>query len=182
MAQLLFMAHVAEAEPYVAELRSRFDPSAKRGLPAHITLLHAPLPAGGIDPSVIGRVPAAIGSMAPFSYQLTRVARFPGTVYLAAEPIAPFAWLHDRLATAMMAGSPETQERKAFVPHVSVVRKSQVVDYEVESELSAVLQRVGPIACACHMIGLLENSSGSWQPVQAFALTGGTGSPAPAPF
>lgn len=179
MAQLLFAVRVPEVEPYVAQLRDRYDPSARRGLPAHITLLHAPAPSGGIDPAVIARAAVAIAAMAPFSYQITRVARFPGTLYLAAEPAAPFTWLHERLVTAL--GSVESDPTgRPLVPHVSVVRKSAIDDRTIETELAAALQRVGPIACACRAISLLENSSGPWREVCEFALSGGTGSLSPA--
>ena len=159
MAQLLFMVRVPEVEPYVAQLRARFDPSASRGLPAHLTLLHSSLPAGGIDAAVIARATAAACSIAAFNYQVTRVARFPGTLYLAAEPAAPFLLLHDRVAAALSTGALEQQERQPLVPHISVVRKSAIDDRGIEAELTVALQRHGPIACACHEIELLENSS-----------------------
>jgi 2'-5' RNA ligase len=181
MAQLLFMVPVPEVEPYVAQLRARHDPSAQRGLPAHVTVLHAPLPSGGIDASVISRASAAMTPMAPFNYQVARVGRFPGTLYLAAEPAAPFVRLHDQLVAALLDGEFNKPERRPLVPHVSVVRKSEIDDHGIEAELTAVLDRVGPIACYCREICLLENSSGLWRRIQEFALSGGTGTPAPAP-
>lgn len=180
MAHLLFMVRVPEVEPYVAQLRARFDPSAQRGLPAHVTLLHSSLPPGGIDPAVSARAAAAVSSIATFNYQVTRVARFPGTLYLAAEPAAPFLLLHDRVAAALSTGGLEKQERQPLIPHVSVVRKSAIDDRDVETELTAALQRHGPIACACHTIELFESSSGIWRPVAQFALSGDTGSLSPA--
>ena len=179
MAQFLIMVPVPEAEPHVAELRARFDPSAKRGLGAHVTLLHWNGPAGALDPAALARIAAAVGAMAPFDYRITRLARFPGTLYLAAEPAAPFAFLRDRLAAALRTGEQHLNE--PLVPHVSVVRKSALDDREAAAELTAMLERNAPISCVCRAVGLLENSSGRWRPVQEFVLNGDTGNPWRAP-
>jgi hypothetical protein len=40
MAESAFAVSVPEAERYVGALRDRFDPTAKLGAPAHITLLY----------------------------------------------------------------------------------------------------------------------------------------------
>ena len=181
MAQFLFVVRVPEVEPYVAQLRERFDPAAKRGLGAHVTVLHSTVPPGRIDPTVIGRVAAAVSSIAHFRYQVTRVARFPGTLYLVAEPAAPFLLLSDRLAVALPMAEPAEQKRKALVPHISVVRKNTIDDREVEAELTMMLERHGPISCACTAIVLLENSTAMWRSVREFVLSGGRGSPAPGP-
>jgi 2'-5' RNA ligase superfamily len=177
MAQFLIMVRVPEVEPHVARLRARFDPSAKRGLGAHVTVLHSNLPSDGVDQIARDQIAAAISSMAPFDYWITRVARFPGTVYLAAEPAALFVDLKNRLSAALRMDERDPQGQEQLIPHVSVVRKSVIDDGEVEAELTAMLKRHGPISCECKEIVLLENSSGLWRPVQEFALNGDTGSP-----
>ena len=177
MAQFLIMVRVPEVEPQVARLRARFDPSAKRGLGAHVTVLHSNLSSDRIDPIALEQIAATVSSMAPFDYQITRVARFPGTLYLAAEPAAPFVHLRNRLAAALRLDTPEQQGEEPLIPHVSVVRKSVNDDREVAAELTTMLERHGPILCECRQIVLLENSSSLWRPVQEFALSGDTGSP-----
>jgi 2'-5' RNA ligase len=164
----------------VAGLRARFDPSAKRGLGAHVTLLHWNGAAGALDPAALARTAAAAWATAPFDYWIARLARFPGTLYLAAEPTAPFTALRDRLAAALRMA--EQQLHEPLVPHVSVVRKSADDDREAEAVLTAMLGRCAPISCTCHQIVLLENSSGRWRPVQEFVLNGGTDTPSPAAF
>jgi 2'-5' RNA ligase len=180
MAHLLFMVPVPEVEPYVSQLRERFDPSARRGLPAHITLLHAALPERRLDADDVSRARAALAPMAQFGFQVTKVARFPGTLYLGVEPRAPFERLHEALARAWPPGDPDRQ-RQPLVPHISVMRKFEGDDRPVEAELMLMLSRHGPIDCDCHEIGLLEDSSGSWRPLQQFALSAGRDSPSPAP-
>jgi 2'-5' RNA ligase len=149
-------------------------------LGAHVTVLHANLSYDLVDPIAREQILAAVSLMTPFEYRLTRVARFPGTVYLAAEPAAPFVHLQRRLTAAVLMDEREQQGKEPFIPHVSVVRKSAIDDRDVEAELATMLERHGPISCVCKGIVLLENSSGWWRPVQEFALSGDTGSPSPA--
>jgi hypothetical protein len=172
MAQFLIMVRVPEVEPHVARLRARLDPSAKRGLGAHVTVLHWNMPADGLDPTALERIAAAVSVLAPFDYRITRLARFPGTLYLAAEPAAPFVLLRDRLAAALRMGEPGRGVQEPLIPHVSVVRKSVSDDREAEAELTTMLERCAPISCACRQIVLLENSTGSWRPVLEFVLNG----------
>ena len=171
------MASCPEVDPHVAGIRKRFDPSSARGLNAHITLLHAAMPTDGLDPGTISQLRAATSTVAAFSYQVVRIARFPGTLYLAVEPPDPFLVLHEKFKAAMPPGRHE----QPFVPHISVVRKSAIDDRAVESELAAMLARHGPIACACRGIELLENSAGPWRCVRSFALSGDKDIPLPGP-
>ncbi len=177
MPQLLIMVPVPEVEPHIAQLRARFDPSAKRGLRAHVTLVHANMPSGPLEPIFLQHLAASVSSMAPFEYQITRVGRFPATLYLAAEPAGPFVLLRARLVPALGTTERERQARETLVPHISVVRKSASDDHGVELELTSTLRSYGPIPCACRELELLENSSGVWLPVERLRLGGGTDNP-----
>ncbi len=177
MPQLLIMVPVLEAEPYVAQLRERFDPSARRGLGAHITIVHSNLSSDSFELKFLEHIGACATSTSPFEYRLTKVARFPGTLYLAAEPASRFALLKERLVPTLPATERGRQSTEPLVPHVSIVRKSTFDDQEVEMELTRMLSRVGPIACLCREFVLLENSSGAWRQVERFTLRGDTDSP-----
>jgi 2'-5' RNA ligase len=179
MAQFLIMVSVPEVESLVAPLRARFDPSAKRGLGAHVTVVHSNLPSDRLGSIAVEQIVAAASSITPFNYWITRVGRFPGTVYLAAEPAAPFVHLKHTLSAALRIDGNEQPGHGPFIPHVSVVRKSARDDRDVEVELTTMLERQGPISCECKQIVLLENSSGLWRPVREFTLNGDTGSPRP---
>jgi hypothetical protein len=187
MAHSLIVVLVPEAEPHVATLREKFDPAARRALGAHITLRHAVLPATGIDAAMIGVIATVAAATVPFDFAITRVARFPGTLYLGVDPAAPFADLGRQLVDGLSAGAARPEPDKVLVPHISVVRRGSGADLagaevrEVERELVEALKRHGPIRCACREIVLLEDATGSWQQVRAFELSGCTDSPARAP-
>jgi 2'-5' RNA ligase len=172
---VLVIVRVPEVEPYVSKLRERFDPAARRGLGAHVTLLHAALPAGGIDPSMSASVAAIASAVTPYTFTVTRVARFATTLYLAVEPAEPFVSLHRSLAALAPAAPSADRLRRDFVPHISVVRRSSaaaLADPEVceaERQLAQELARHGPIQCVCRELVLLEDSTGTWRPVQTYA-------------
>ena len=176
MPHSLVIARVPEVEPCVAHLRERFDPAARRGLGAHVTLLHALLAPSGIDPSMIASVAATAAAATPFEFKVSRVARFATTLYLAVEPPEPFASLH-RSLTALAPGAPSAgRPQRDFVPHISVVRRAGGADFddpavrEAESELNQALARHSPIQCVCRELVLLEDSTGAWRPVLAHAF------------
>jgi hypothetical protein len=171
MAHSLIVVLVPEVEAYVATLRQQFDPAARRGLGAHITLRHAVLPPGGIDAAMVGAVSAVAAATEPFSFAVTGVARFPGTIYLAVEPAAPFVDLNRRLAQRLAVGAGHAQPPGDLVPHISVVRRGGGADLDgqevrdAERGLADALARHGPIQCKCREILLLEDSTGKWRPV-----------------
>jgi 2'-5' RNA ligase len=114
---------------------------------------------------------------ASFAFAVTRVARFPTTLYLAVEPAEPFASLHRSLAAAMPDTSSGGKPQRDFVPHISVARQSSAAALadpeicEAERQLAQQLARCGPIRCVCRELVLLEDSTGAWRPVLARALS-----------
>jgi 2'-5' RNA ligase len=177
VARSVIIVSAPEAEPRVARLRQRWDPAARRGLGAHLTLLYPFVAPERIDRAVLGQLAAVAAATAPFAYQLTHLARFPGTLYLAPEPAAPFVELRARLLRQFPALRPQGSRAEALVPHLSVVRNSDADDRAVEAELESMLRTYGPIACRCRELVLIENSTGMWRPVQGFALTAPAGRP-----
>jgi 2'-5' RNA ligase len=159
---------VPEAEPWVAHLRERFDPAARRGLGAHVTILYPFAAPQAINEDLLRRLAAVAGAAVPFRFALTHVARFPGTVYLAPKPASPFIRLHEACAAAFPGEG--AREPQPFVPHLSVARHAQGEDRDVGAGLSATLKANGPIACLCRELVLMENGTGLWRTVRAFPL------------
>jgi 2'-5' RNA ligase len=175
MARSIIVVSVPEAEPFVAHLRSRFDPAALRGLGAHITVLYPFLEPARIDRAVLGRLGAMAAAVAPFAFRLTHLARFPGTLYLAPEPAAPFMALAETLLQEFAELRPPGWQAEDLVPHLSVVRKSRADDGAVEAELVAKLSSHGPIACTCSEFVLMADTTGLWHALRAFPLTAAGG-------
>jgi 2'-5' RNA ligase len=159
---------VPEAEPCVAHLRERFDPAARRGLGAHITILHPLATPETLTEDKLQELARVAGTLAPFRFALTHVGRFPGTVYLAPKPASRFVRLHEVCAAAFPGDG--AAARQPYVPHLSAARHGQGEDHGVEAELTATLRSQGPIECLCRDLVLMENSSGLWRSVGTFNL------------
>jgi 2'-5' RNA ligase len=85
---------VPEAEGLVQSFRDRYDPSAKAGMPAHITLLYPFKSPDEIDGVVLDILRHFFFRFPPFKFSLRTISQFAGeTLYLAPEPGDPFRGL-----------------------------------------------------------------------------------------
>jgi 2'-5' RNA ligase len=173
VAAAALFALVPEAEPHVAHLRELFDPAARRGLGAHITIVYPLLTPGLLDERALRSITEVAAGLEPFRFRLTHVARFPSTIYLAPKPASRFIVMHDAFRTAFPG--PDANPHQPYVPHLSVARDGTGEEYGVEAELKSLLARAGPIECACGKLSLMENGSGLWREVCAFELGHGVG-------
>ena len=86
MSQSAFIVPVPEAEERVRSLRRRFDPTARLGVPAHITVLYPFMAPELIDELTVSEIQALLGNTSSFAFSLDRVERFPDATYLAPTP------------------------------------------------------------------------------------------------
>ena len=89
-----------EAERYIARYRERYDPSARRNVPAHVTVLYPFMPPADIDDAVRAQLAAIARAVPCFDYRLAETRRFPVALYLAPQPDASFAALTDAIFRA----------------------------------------------------------------------------------
>lgn len=172
MAESAFIVPVPEAEACVGALRERHDASVKLGVPAHITVLVPFMAPGLITATVLAQVQAALDAVPSFPFRLARVASFPNAVYLAPEPAQPFVALTQSLVRSFPDYPPFRGEHADIVPHLTVAHGHAAELQVAERELTTALQAHGPIRSTCSSVVLLENSSGRWQQMRAFALPG----------
>lgn len=169
MVQSAFIVEVPEAEPYVAQLRERFDPSARLGVPAHVTVLYPFMPPEHVDESVLQQVQSLLSAFDGFGFVLDRVGRFPGTAYLAPEAADRFVSLTLGLVRLFPEYRPYGGRHESIVPHLTVAQAAEAELDAVESQLRAALPAAG-IAASCNELVLIENSSGRWRPLYSFRL------------
>jgi len=82
---------VPEADDIVGRFRARLDRSAAWGVPAHVTVLYPFVDPDRIDPAVLDRLAAAVGSVPAFDVTLARLCWFgDDRLWLAPEPDHPF--------------------------------------------------------------------------------------------
>ena len=165
-----FVVRVPEAEGLVRDLRERFDPVALLGVPAHITVLYPFMPPHEITPAVLARAAEMLADHPAFAFRLARVARFPGSVYLAPQPAAPFIALTEALVRAFPGFAPYGGAHAAIVPHLSVGQGDEPTVDQAAAELQAALREHGPIEAQCGGLCLLENAGGRWREMGRLAL------------
>ena len=171
--QTALIVRVPEAEAAVGALRTRFDPSAALGVPAHITVPHPFMAPDAIDAAVSARIGGIAAATRRFHYRLDTIARFPETLYLAPDPAAPFIALTQALAAAFPDWPPYSGRHAGVVPHLTVAQADASRLDAIESELHSAIGAES-ITAHCAEIVLIENGSGRWKPMHAFPL----GSPA----
>ena len=173
MAQSAFIVRVPEAEALVGGLRERFDPSARQGVPAHITVLYPFMSPELLSEQVLAGVRQALLPMQPFEFQLPKIGRFSATTYLTPHPVAPFVGLTRRLVERFPEYLPYGGEHAGVVPHLTVAHGSPEEAAIAEAELSAAIAARSVIYSTCREVVLLENSGGLWREIHAFSLSPG---------
>lgn len=167
-----FVVNVPEAESCVADLRLRYDGSAKRGMGAHISLLVPFMPPGLIDETVTATARAYFATVQPFDFTLSRIARFPAVTYLAPEPTQPFIDMTLGLAQLFPNYAPYGGNFDRITPHLTVAKRNMEGVAIAERELVSIMQAHGAIRSRCGSVVLLENSSGMWREMKTFGLGG----------
>ena len=171
MNQSALIVVVPEAEPLVGSLRSRFDPSALVGMPAHITVLFPFMPVERLTADILGKLGTVIGGFVEFDFSLERIERFPQTTYLAPEPPEPFAAITAALAREFPDYPPYGGRFSSSIPHLTVADRNEVFAEVAARELADVRSQRGGVHAICRAVMLFEKShDGRWRDYDAFAL------------
>jgi 2'-5' RNA ligase len=163
------ICRVPEAEPFIGRYRQRFDPSARRNVPAHVTILYPFVPQAELDAQVLATLRDIAASVPAFEYRLREIRRFPVALYLAPDPDESFAALTARVYRAFPDFPPFDGKFDTVVPHVTVAHADEPQLCEIDVELRIALPTAG-VAARCNEMVLIENSTGRWEPLRTFAL------------
>ena len=170
MPETALICRVPEAERYIARYRERFDPSARRNVPAHVTILYPFMPPAQVDSGVIDELRAIATAVRCFEYRLAETRRFPVALYLAPQPEDSFAALTAAVFRAFPDYPPFEGKFATVVPHVTVAHADEAQLCEIEVELRIALASGSPLRARCSEMVLIENSRGRWEELQRFPL------------
>lgn len=160
---------VPEAEALVGRWRREHDPSAARGVPAHVTLLYPFLPAGQVDEGVLGELEWFFAGVDAFPLVFDAVGEFgaEGVVFLA-PATEELAELTGALARRWPECPPYAGKHERPVPHLTAVHSPDAV---VRAEACAQLQQGLPLsATASHAELWVCDNAGSWTQRARFAF------------
>ncbi|MFK4110880.1 2'-5' RNA ligase family protein [Streptomyces sp. NPDC002176] len=161
------VVRVPEAEPAVRAWRDRLDPSARAGVPAHVTILFPFLHESRIDDGTHAAIREVIGRHHPFEARFERCGRFPGILYLAPDPDAPFRRLTEAIAKRWQETPPFGGQFDEVVPHLTIAQgQDDAVLKEAEADLRARL----PVTARVSSVELLVHDGTRWQQRASFAL------------
>jgi 2'-5' RNA ligase len=169
MPETALVIEVPEAEPLVSDWRARYDWSAQRGVPAHITLLYPFVPTERVDDGLLRELRELFASQPAFTFRLTRVARFPEVAWLAPEPSDPFATLTELIVRRYPDYPPYEGIHDEVIHHLTVAEGAGELQDEVEAALAPHL----PVEANTNEVALLaEDDTDRWHRARSFPLGG----------
>ncbi|MFF7474257.1 2'-5' RNA ligase family protein [Streptomyces sp. NPDC008092] len=158
---------VPEAEPAVRAWRDRLDPSARAGVPAHVTVLFPFLDESRTDDGAYAAIAEVTGRHRPFGARFEHCGRFPGILYLAPEPDLPFRRLTEAIADRWPQTPPFGGQFDEVVPHLTI---AQGQDDAVLEEAEAGLRSRLPVTAPAPPVDLMVHDGTRRQQRAPFAL------------
>lgn len=141
-------------------IRRRHDLAAGAGAPAHVTLLFPFVPVAGLRPEVRRDLAEVAAGFEPFDVRFERVGRFPGIVYLAPEPAAPFAALTAAIAERFPAYPPYGGVFAEVIPHLTLT-ESETAPLD---DIAATAERNLPfVRRAASVVLLIQGPDNRWR-------------------
>ncbi|KUN84065.1 2'-5' RNA ligase family protein [Streptomyces griseoruber] len=161
------IVRVPAAEPAVRAWRDRLDPSARAGVPAHVTVLFPFLHENRIDDGACAAIGEVIGRHRRFEARFEHCGRFPGILYLVPEPDLPFRRLTEAIADRWPQTPPFGGQFDEVVPHLTI---AQGQDDAVLEEAEADLRGRLPVTGRVSSVDLMVHDGTRWQQRASFAL------------
>jgi len=164
------ICRVPEAEPFISHYRERYDPPARRRVPAHVTILYPFMPPEAVDANVVAQLARVAAGVRCFDFRLRETRRFPVALYLPPQPDDSFAALTNGVHRAFPDYPPFGGKFKVVVPHVTVAHADEEKLCEIEIALRIALASGGGVRARCTEMVLIEDTRGHWEEMHCFAL------------
>jgi 2'-5' RNA ligase len=148
--QVALVVPVPDADPLVSAWRERYDASAARGMPAHVTALYPFLPEDRLTDAVFSELTQLCAESPVLDVVFRRIKQFPGVLYLEPDPADGLR----RLTIAIMKRWPEAPPYEGrfdeVIPHLTVATgASRRATAEIEAALESGLPFRARLAEAC---------------------------------
>ena len=162
---------VPEAEDLVRPFREAYDPSAAKGMPAHITINYPFLPGASPSSDLEDRLRALFSRFASFPFRLEGPAFFPEVLYLTPDPDGPFKDLAAHVWEAFPNSPPYSGEYSGTTPHLTVAQEdeSHLLEY-ISADFRRRAEGMLPISSQARKVWLMDNRGGRWRKRTSFPL------------
>ncbi|MER7622963.1 2'-5' RNA ligase family protein [Streptomyces sp. NPDC126503] len=161
------VVRIPEAEAAVRGWRERLDPSARAGVPAHITVLFPFLDACRVEGLVPSALPDVLAGHQAFDLRFASCGRLPDVLYLVPEPDAPLRRLTEAIAERRPEAPPYGGRFAEIIPHLTVAQgQTNAVLEMIEADLSGKLPFVSRVAS----VELMVHDGVKWRERASFPL------------
>ncbi|UQI46025.1 2'-5' RNA ligase family protein [Streptomyces sp. HU2014] len=161
------IVRIPEAEPAVRGWRERHDPSARAGVPAHVTVLFPFLDESRTDPRVRSALAEVLGSHRAFDLRFERCGRLPGVLYLVPDPDTRLRHLTEAIADRWPEAPPYGGRFAEIVPHLTIAQgQEDAVLEKIEADLADRL----PFVSRVSSVDLMVYDGTKWHERASFAL------------
>ncbi len=163
---------VPEAETLVKTFRDKYDPSAAKGMPAHISLLYPFKSPDEIDGAVTGVLQSLFAHIPGFTLTFSEARRFPGVLYLAPAPEEPILSLIEAIAREFPEAPPYGGAYSKIIPHLTMVQIADAQQMDiVAAEFDEFARDKLPIQASVAEVALVDNEDGTvWKVRNTFRL------------
>lgn len=135
-------------------LRRRLDPTARHGMPAHVTVLAPFGPPSRREPTTVARLEEGLGKFHTFPVVFERIGWFDERVmYLEPEPSAPFVELTLAAGAAFPAFPPYGGRFASVIPHLTVAEDAPRRRLR---QAAATLARMLPLDATASSVWLMD--------------------------
>ncbi|MGK5732599.1 2'-5' RNA ligase family protein [Streptomyces sp. URMC 124] len=163
------IVRIPEAESAVRGWRERLDPSARAGIPAHVTVLFPFLDESRIDSVIYSALADVLGRHQVFDLWFGRCGRFPEVSYLVPEPDTQLRQLTEAIADRWPEAPPYGGRFAEIVPHLTIAQgQEDAVLKEIEAGLAGRL----PFTSHVSSVELMAYDGMKWHERASFALGG----------
>ena len=144
--QTAVIVPVSAAEPIVGRWRTRFDPAAAAGVPAHVTIIYPFLSGQDIDDNVVCEVRRLVAHHRSFTVTFADCGQFPDVLFLVPDPDGPFRALTSDLFRRWPDAPPYGGLITDPVPHLTITHGASPKDAaQAEVDVRARLPFTCPI-------------------------------------
>jgi hypothetical protein len=162
---------VPEAEKLVGSYRLDYDPVARLGIPAHITLIYPFIPPSLITKDDRARLQSLLSTYPVFECSLTKLDRFPNGLFLAPSPKAQIVNLIRKIELAFPEYPPYGGQFPEIVPHLTIAQSedSALLD-NIAEELIVKMKEELPISKKVTEASLFEKTNSLWNRTEIYPL------------
>ena len=161
--QTVVLVPALEMTRLVGRFRMSYDPSARAGVPAHITLLYPFVDPSQLTDQLLTQLDELLEPSDAFTYSVTEVREFEqGVLYLAPEPANRFmrltTMISDHFHLLPFGGAHPT-----VVPHLTVIQSAPELE---RSRIGSILKSGLPLTARASEAWLMVgNNESRWKTV-----------------